>query len=331
MNINPSSFSASQAISDSYTDLNALQKIKSIKNQDVALKRIAQQFESMFVGMMLKNMRSANAVFESSAWSNSSEMKMYQDMFDQQLSLTVSQGRGMGIAAAMYGQLKRQYSSGENVTSGSLLTFDDSQRRVNASAIKPAEPSNAGVTIMENVSELNINNFVEKLTAKIRPFAKKHGFDEVALLAQSALETGWGKYMIKTSQGESSFNLFNIKAGSDWGGSKVGVSTLEFVDNTFQKRPSYFRKYVSLDESLHDYFNFIQTNSRYQKALEYRGQGKDYIQALHDAGYATDPEYAEKIFRLYDQIKQQKDSSTTEAAFLEHQVEKVVKENIVRS
>ncbi len=100
--------------------------------------------------------------------------------------------------------------------------------------------------------------------------------------------------------GRSSHNLFGIKADSRWSGPQVGARTLEFRDGTLQREQASFRAYASPAESVADYAEFIAANPRYRDALA-AGDAARYLQELQRAGYATDPDYANKIMSIFNQ------------------------------
>lgn len=140
--------------------------------------------------------------------------------------------------------------------------------------------------------------FVQTLLPLAEEAAQALGVDPRVLVAQAALETGWGRSIIRDSQGNSSHNLFNIKAHNGWEGGSVTVQTLEYRDGLPQPEYAQFRAYDSLEEGFDDYVRFIQENPRYAQAREQAGDPQAYLQALQRAGYATDPEYAAKIERI---------------------------------
>ncbi len=141
-------------------------------------------------------------------------------------------------------------------------------------------------------------NFVADLLPAARKAADKLGVSAELLVAQAALETGWGKHTMKFDDGRSSYNLFGIKASGGWQGSALARSSLEYRDGTLASEVSRFRAYASPEHSLADYAEFIQSNSRYQKALSHGGDDEAYIRAVQDAGYATDPRYADKVLGI---------------------------------
>ncbi len=140
-------------------------------------------------------------------------------------------------------------------------------------------------------------NFVKNLLPLAENAAKRIGVNPEVLVAQAALETGWGKSIIKTSV-SNSFNLFNIKADSRWDGDKIEKISLEYEKGMAVNKKSAFRAYDSLQQSFDDYANFIQNNPRYDKALKAAADPEQYLHEVHKAGYATDPKYAEKIIRV---------------------------------
>jgi flagellar protein FlgJ len=141
-------------------------------------------------------------------------------------------------------------------------------------------------------------NFVMMLKPHAEKAAAELNINPDVLIAQVALETGWGKHVIHDKRGENSFNLFNIKAGNQWQGDKVNVSTLEFRDGIAANEKADFRKYSNYADSFSDYVQFMKNNSRYAQVLEKGNDSAAYADALQSAGYATDPEYAKKIKRL---------------------------------
>jgi len=275
---------------DVYTDLNSLQQLKATEDKDLALRKVAQQFESMFLNMMMKSMRDANAVFEQDSMFNSGDVKFYRDMYDQQLTLSLahSTNGGVGIANALYRQL--------------------SQSHGNTKTIQATPAQQASVPREREVEEKNTQafaksptEFIDKVTPIMENAAEKLGVEANILVAQAALETGWGKYVLADSNG-SSFNLFNIKANSNWTGRTVEVSALEFSKGTFKPEQSSFRAYDSIEQAVDDYVAFVSHNPRYQKALQSSADAGRYIRELHSAGYATDPDYADKVLSVRERL-----------------------------
>lgn len=142
-------------------------------------------------------------------------------------------------------------------------------------------------------------DFVRHLHPLAEQAARELGVEPKVLLAQAALETNWGRSLIKSNDGASSFNLFNIKAGKTWQGKQAQVKTLEFDQGIGKKVNAKFRTYASFEQSFQDYVNLIKSNPRYGDALKQAGNAEQYLRGLQEAGYATDPKYAEKVIAIY--------------------------------
>ena len=124
----------------------------------------------------------------------------------------------------------------------------------------------------------------------------------------TSLETGWGRSVPCNANGECSFNLFGIKAGSQWSGATVNVPTLEFESGIPVRKVERFRAYGSPADSFRDYAALIRDSSRYASA---RGAGDNveaFASALQQGGYATDPNYAQKITAVADEVRARSDA-----------------------
>lgn len=166
----------------------------------------------------------------------------------------------------------------------------------------PAFANKPQVDHVRGGKKASISSTQENFVMMLKPHAEKAAaelnINPDVLIAQVALETGWGKHVIHDKQGENSFNLFNIKAGSQWQGDKVNVSTLEYRDGIAANEKADFRKYTDYADSFSDYVRLMKNSSRYEQVLQKGGDSAAYAEALQSAGYATDPEYAQKIKRL---------------------------------
>ncbi|WP_299183741.1 flagellar assembly peptidoglycan hydrolase FlgJ [uncultured Neptuniibacter sp.] len=320
-----------------YSDLAELQKLKAKAktNSDEGLRLAAQQFEQLFLNMLLRSMREANASFGEDNFMNSSQTKLYQSMFDNQIAMEMANSKGIGLTDVLVRQLGGKVAE---KTTPELKALDLNSRQLNqafdqAAAIAASallakaegQENPPGVTLTEEqkstVKEVfqqqldaaakapqqtlpdrfeSPEEFVEKLMPLAQKVAGELGVDPRVLLAQSALETGWGKFMVRSVDGGNSNNLFNIKADSRWNGESAQVSTLEFREGIAQREKAHFRSYNSYEESFRDYVDFLKNSPRYRMALESAGDPYDYVKQLQDAGYATDPEYAEKIKNIFE-------------------------------
>jgi flagellar protein FlgJ len=260
-------------------------------NDPAALRKVAEQFESIFTKMMLKSMRDANSSLGDSLFS-SQQTEFYEGMFDDQLAVQLAQGKGMGLADMLVQQLSQIPGSGRGVqgsgqSSGSGAV-DSLLPKIQAASPEPIASSK--------------EDFVRSMWPHAERAAQKLGVDPNAVLAQAALETGWGKSVACTTKGDCSFNLFGIKAGSQWSGETANVSTLEFEAGIPVKKVERFRSYDSAAQSFDDYARLIANSPRYENA---RGTGSDiasFASALQQGGYATDPQYARKIVAVAHEL-----------------------------
>ncbi|MEE2003055.1 flagellar assembly peptidoglycan hydrolase FlgJ [Alkalimonas sp. MEB108] len=291
----------------SYHDINSLQQIRQSAGQDEkqALRQAAEQFEAIFMNMLLKSMREANAHFEADGMMHSETTRFYRDMHDNQLASDLSQSGSLGLADLIVQQLDptAAVSSQRQPVPGDLLMPQPIQRqslqkRARVAATADSEPQALPVMVANQPSRWQVSSpaeFVERLLPAAREAAAALGLDPLALVAQAALETGWGQHMIRTANGENSYNLFGIKASRGWQGDTAVVDTLEYRQGVAQKEKARFRAYASPEQSLQDYVQFIRGSARYQDAVKVASDSVAYFRQLQAAGYATDPNYAEKI------------------------------------
>ncbi|MCW8907959.1 MAG: flagellar assembly peptidoglycan hydrolase FlgJ [Sedimenticola sp.] len=288
-----------------YTDMQGLTALKAraVEDAEGSLDAVARQFESLFVQQMLKSMRQAGL---GEGLMDSEQSLFYRDMYDQQLSLHLAEHGGIGLAEV----IKRQMGDGEStvdVEGKGIEAYRQMAIRLQQSLTgRPQETSVPDVVTtdsetaavansLDSTEDWSTERFVEELWPWAVEAAGMLGLKPQALLAQAALETGWGRHQIRGADGAPANNLFGIKADRRWEGDRVSVSTLEYEQGTAVKKRAYFRSYETPRDSFHDYVGFLQANPRYQKALQSTADSSAYFQALQQAGYATDPEYASKI------------------------------------
>ena len=281
-----------------YTDTASLTSLKAKASRDAsaALEESAEQFESLFIHMMLKSMRTTSL---GDGLFDSDQTKFYQQMFDQQISIEMAKKRQVGIADILVNQLSSQQQIKD--TQGNDTKFDMERLRLH----KPITPvAIEAFAPAENFNRETINGFdsPQDFVNKLMPLAEKYavelGVNPKVLLAQSALETGWGKHVIRYSNGVPSHNLFNIKADQRWDGPRAVVSTLEYEQGKPVREMAAFRAYPSFEASFSDYVAFLKSSERYQHALKQADDSAAFVRALHQAGYATDPNYSSKINRI---------------------------------
>jgi len=150
----------------------------------------------------------------------------------------------------------------------------------------------------------NSVDFIERLMPLAEKAAKSIGVDAKLLLSQAALESGWGKYIMHDGKGKPSYNLFGIKA-NNWSGEKLKIDTLEVKNGEFVKQKDEFRVYDGFEQSFADYAEFLQSNPRYQQALSLVKDAKQFMKSLQSAGYATDPNYANKVLSIFNRTLNQ--------------------------
>ncbi|MBK1716744.1 flagellar assembly peptidoglycan hydrolase FlgJ [Thiocystis violacea] len=303
---------------------------QSARGGDAAgIEAAARAFESLLIGQMMNRMRSATL---GSGLFDSDQTRLYQDLYDQQIATAMSEGDGLGIRKALLRQLAPELSEeGAERDPENLLVPERNpwlrsvkRRKVDAAVdavskpasqaeAKPeAKPETAATSIKATGNGIAITGQgrwpprdAEDFVAYLKPYADQAaetlGMDTTVLLAQSALETGWGKHVPRRADGRSSFNLFGIKADRSWQGDKVSVGTLEYRNGVASREQAKFRVYDTPAESFVDYVAFLRRNPRYGQALESR-TGEEFIRGLQKAGYATDPRYASKILGIRERV-----------------------------
>jgi flagellar protein FlgJ len=302
-----------------------------LRNQpDQGNAEVGRQFEALFIQIMLKNMRGAALA---PGVMDSDQSRLYQDLFDTQMSSQLSQGEGLGIGRTIARQLDPLPSAPalqpaphqhadrifQNLTLNRPVLDAPPPPpphvvRMDAPMVQSAVlPENRNLHARSSHPPLtqqvpaipapaegkwpprSPEAFISELWPHAQRAAEDLGVSPKVLLAQAALESGWGKRQIRHADGRPSFNLFGIKAGKSWDGDRVQVSTLEYTGTVSERRRENFRAYDSLSQAFDDYVGLLKNNSRYRQALE---AGKDqgaFADALQRAGYATDPRYAAKI------------------------------------
>ena len=390
---------SSTADSGSYSDLNRLNQLKvgDDKNSEGNLRKVAQEFESLFLNEMLKSMRSATDALGKDNPLNTPAAKQYQEMYDQQLAVSMSrEGGGIGLADVLMRQMQKNKpveaqaatlqgpaadapvkkvdvpteiaagtqaegplgrSNGQRplwayrvaVPEGASTHANDmelmNQRRIALpskladrllAGIVPNVPVEAKAAPLRNsaaddtVINSSARSFAvpsgrmqvygraiaqpplapakkafssqDEFVATMLPMAKaaaaRIGIDPKYLVAQAALETGWGKSVMRAEDGSSSHNLFGIKAGQSWQGGQARAITSEFRDGAMVKETAQFRSYSSYQDSFHDLVTLLQSHDRYKEVVKSADNPEQFVRELQKAGYATDPDYASKISQI---------------------------------
>ena len=269
------------------TDFSQFTQLRTAaKAQDpAALREAARQFEGLMVQQMLKAARSSGG----NDLLGGAESDVYRDLYDQQMAMQLASGRGLGIAEMMVRQMQAAAPQGD---APAPVLMHSLRRPAPAPAVVTA-PMTSGTAAVSSVQE-----FVQKLRPEAEQAAGELGIPPEVLLAQAALETGWGRHPISHADGRPSHNYFGIKADASWRGARVEKTTHEYRDGVAVTETASFRAYGSVAEGFADYVDFVRSNPRYANALRHGGSGAHYAAGLQKAGYATDPAYADKIQQI---------------------------------
>lgn len=290
---------ANSQLANVYTDMAGLGNLRreAGQNSEAAKKEVAQQFEALYLQMMLKSMRDA---MPAEGMFSGQQVETYQQMHDQQLALNMSQNGAIGIADLVYRQLGGTDPNGVATAPGSSA--------ISGGDLSMAQRLWGGSSKTHSASSSarpwdSPESFIQHLQPAANAAARKLGTKPEAILAIAALETGWGSHVAQKADGRSSNNLFGIKADRSWKSDRVYASTLEYESGAMRRRQEPFRSYHSPSESVADFARFIQENPRYQKALDNAADPQAFIKELHKAGYATDPNYSQKVNSVMEQLQ----------------------------
>ena len=284
------------------TDFSQYERMRLDANTDdpAVLREVAGQFEALFLEILLKDMRSGS--LGDPIFGNGKQHDMYRDLLDKQFAVEMSKDRGIGIADMLTAQLsgKAQEWPATNWSATSQRVYPLSPvGRAGQTAALPASPvPSAGAAAAVTGGWPDPQAFASDVWPHAERAGRMLDVAPESLLAQAALETGWGSHVIRRADGSSSFNLFGIKAGNGWGGDSVARSTLEYRDGVAHREIARFRAYPDIAATFDDYVAFINGKPRY---ADVPGSGEDagrFGGALQEAGYATDPQYAQKIERI---------------------------------
>lgn len=281
-------------------------KFSAKQNSPESLKVVAKQFEALFMNMLTKSMRAGTG----ESLVDNSETRLYTELLDQQYSQQISGGKGLGLADILVQQLTRNQVSpaaAEEHVNGPLSIQPGAAAKAfsqglpgGAQTLLPIVPKHESIIkplsaplAAPTSSQEFVNRFLPHATAA----GQELGVKPQAILAQAALESGWGKRQIKLEDGSLSHNLFGIKANAKWEGKVASVTTTEYVHGVAQQRVERFRAYDSYQDAFSDYAELLKTAPRYRGVLNSQETG-DFAKGLQKAGYATDPNYAAKISRV---------------------------------
>lgn len=258
-----------------------------------SLKAAAKQMEGIFVQMMMKSMR--DATFKSDLLSSQSS-EMYTAMHDQQVAQNIAGSDRLGFADLIVRQLGGESDQPIVSTPG---------RDVVRPALS-ASPATGPLRLPAPVSFVKpaegAHPFIARLLRPAQEAAQQSGLHPHLILAQAALESGWGKREIPAADGRPSHNLFGIKATGDWRGKTTEITTTEYINGVKQKVKAAFRVYDSYEHALADYAKLLTKNPRYRGVVQ-SDSAEQGAKALQAGGYATDPAYAKKLITIIQKVK----------------------------
>lgn len=296
-------------------DVQSSQDLRSQFKTDpqAGLKAAAQQFETLFLQMVLKSMRDT---VPADGMLQSDQTRFYNGLLDQQMAQNLaSSGSGVGFARLIEQQLGQQL-----VHTNAASDTGDASAILAGNAL-PGSLAKAGQLRFNQVmsglpssaSYVNASDVTSKSTSAQAPESAKAfvtavwphaveasrstGIPPQFLVAHAALESGWGKQEIRRPDGSSSHNLFGIKAGKSWTGEAVAAATTEYVNGQPVSLTEPFRAYDSYADSFRDYANMLRSNPRYGGVIGSQS-GTEFAARLQQAGYATDPMYADKLSKI---------------------------------
>ncbi|PHM58988.1 flagellar assembly peptidoglycan hydrolase FlgJ [Xenorhabdus sp. KK7.4] len=292
-------------------DVNSLHSLKAKLSQEPqqGLRQVAQQLEGVFVQMMLKSMRSS---LPQDGMLSSDQTRFYTSMYDQQIAQDLSQ-KGLGFADMIVKQVSGANSAPSELAGTVPMPLgNDILHTLPTQALEQflrrampeksqSDKSSSGGTQSKSLP-VNSSSFVSMLSIPAQIASQQSGIPHLLIIAQAALESGWGQREILTEEGKPSHNLFGIKAGKNWRGAVTNIMTTEYVNGEPQKMRDSFRVYDSYLEAVTDYVRLLTENPRYAKVAQ-SVTAEQGAHSLQEAGYATDPGYAQKLVSLIQQLK----------------------------
>ena len=291
------------------TDTRSLDSLRSRSAHDPkgSVREAAKQFESLFMGELMKSMRSTTLKTESEdggMGAGGGAGGMATEMLDQQFASKMS-GLPGGLSEAIMKQLERQMG----MTPGPIPVTKSANNTLAPLSVQPAPT---------RIPQGGAAGFVQQHSDAARQAEVATGIPATFMVSQAALETGWGRKEIRHGDGSPSFNLFGIKATGNWKGPTAEVTTTEYINGKAQKLVAKFRAYGSYAESFADYAKLMKDSPRYAGVVQAASAGSatahktagvahvadaggaasGFARGLQRAGYATDPAYADKLTRV---------------------------------
>jgi flagellar protein FlgJ len=270
------------------------------------VKMAAKQFDATFITMMLKSMRDATP---QDGPLDSRDGSQFTSMMDEQMAQQMS-SKGIGVADAMLKQLMNnagmqsgEAGSGSNAALDALAkAYGNTQANGSLGDGVGYSRNSALTPPLHGDGSTNVDAFVDKLAASAQAASETTGVPARFIIGQAALESGWGKREIKKANGETSHNVFGIKATKDWTGKTVSTVTTEYHNGQPQRVVEKFRAYDSYNEAMADYAQLLKSNPRYAQVLNSSHDAAGFAVGMQRAGYATDPHYAKKLMSIMNRV-----------------------------
>nr|WP_316640357.1 flagellar assembly peptidoglycan hydrolase FlgJ [uncultured Roseateles sp.] len=269
---------ANQGLASDGRSINGL-RATAARDPKAAIKETAKQFETLFMQEVMKSMRASTM---STGMLDNSATQLGTEMLDTQYSSKLSGMRG-GLADAIAKHLERQLGQMDVAKPGAAKTS--------------AAPAPLPALAQKNVPT-KVSQFIQQHDSAAKAVAAQTGIPASFMIAQAAHESGWGKREIMNKDGSSANNLFAIKAGANWKGPVAEVQTTEYIDGKPQKVTAKFRAYANTEEAFRDYANLLTGNERYKNVVAHSATPESFARGLQQAGYATDPAYADKLTKV---------------------------------
>lgn len=265
------------------------------------LQEAAEQFESMFIDMWLKSARKANQAFGENNLFNSNQVQMQQEMLDHEMAVHMAKNGGVGLAPTIVRQLGGSAESAAVAKPSADIPSVSTPASAQVGMDNPSHlRSPESMTVAHFGQRLSAfsspEEFVERLAPVLKQVLEAADLPPLAVLSQAALETGWGRQVIADADGQLSHNLFGIKTNAqDDIGDSVAIASKEFEFGRWQDKVSEFRSYPDWQSAVEDYVALLKNSPRYQQIMASAGDAVEFVRGLQQAGYATDPNYADKI------------------------------------
>lgn len=271
-----------------------------------ALRDAARQFESLMVTQMLKTMRETRFSDEDDPLSGGDGAKLYRDLLDQQWASSITRGRGIGFADMMIKALERQADDMAGASPDKASAAPVAAAAPHATPIRVPDGALAATPLAATAPAVAAppagtaqdrkSRFLDTMRAHAEVAASATGVPARFILAQAALESGWGEREIRAADGRNSHNLFGIKATPAWRGGSMETVTTEYREGLPMQLTQRFRAYADYAEGFADYAQLLRR--RYGEALAGGDDAAGFARGLAANGYATDPRYAEKLLAV---------------------------------